>query len=1124
GAKKEWGTSLARCCCSYGSWYFEVTVGGGGNPCSSSSSSTSSSSSSSSSCGSSSLSSSSLSPSSSLSSSSSSVLVASHTSADAEPRGISEKEGREERKEEGEERGKLAKCEGCGCLFHLSPSHSNESLSQSEKQDRFISHSHIHPPSMKEREQAHATSSYNTHISSSTGTREGEDEQEEEGEGERNRRKRLKTEGGEYRSMDEQETARLESVYQDSEASSRLSSSRPLVLSRQHAPDEGTFYWMDNVSYDPSFYGFNRGREDSREDPEFLSWGASCSSSSSFYPESLFFECNDSETGEGERSGACSRAPCVRIGWGSRLANLFSPIGTNCYGYSISSYGTRKDRKEDDRRKGDCLQVDYQVRKEQHYSRQVSSSYVYPSLSASPSPLVSHLSSSSLSEREDPGSSSSSSLFSSSSSLSAKEKSNYEGLLRERGEISDKAGSVNEENQRKERRRERDRDAGRMGEGDIFLFSCPRCSELEMRRRNTEETKRIEEPSSSSLRSSVSLRREERNDEEEGWRKDHRKGEALPWAIEEEEEEEISFSSSPCLKRGRRYPLFVVSKGKRRRLRRGFKLPEIGPRHVSSLLEGTARNREDEKEREDEEKKKREREEEEGEIISYPAFEGLKEGDVVGCYIHLPGDEPYAVLDDPRGLAQLWTFLQQGLLCDVTNDATLPIPVKYEGSFVSFSVNGVLFPRCFSRLNSIEFHPAVSVYNGASARLNLGPSFKYLSPAERAIFRPACFMESSMYPLKLDLVKFWILSNQTETVRDPQSGCTYRRQRTLAEVDGEWDRARTFARIEKLGRLGFTTREERRAEKEKEREEEEQEADVDGNDEECAAEASSSFSRSLSFRVSCQQKEEEEESRDRYETSKISPSSSLSIQCNAIGEKNESKEEEEEERLNNKKREIGVEEMTSNLKKRRKKDQGGREEEEEEEGEDTWKKKNKRIESQGVRENRGETKKERMEGREDRRKKDDGDKEEEKKKREEDDSIYSCSEEEEEKKSLQKKRKKNDTKVAGTLTSGEKEEAPPPCSLVSFASSNHMKMDHHTEEEKHSEETSSTASCLSLEKRRVKSSLPDDEEEEEEEEERRKEENQNDRCLFDCLTWNDPSPHWSSSSSSGVHTQPQPFQ
>ena len=37
----------------------------------------------------------------------------------------------------------------------------------------------------------------------------------------------------------------------------------------------------------------------------------------------------------------------------------------------------------------------------------------------------------------------------------------------------------------------------------------------------------------------------------------------------------------------------------------------------------------------------------------------LKEGDIVGCFIHLPGRPPVA-LEDPRGKQQLWTFLQQG--------------------------------------------------------------------------------------------------------------------------------------------------------------------------------------------------------------------------------------------------------------------------------------------------------------------------------------------------------------------------------------------------------------------------------------------------------------------------------
>lgn len=41
------------------------------------------------------------------------------------------------------------------------------------------------------------------------------------------------------------------------------------------------------------------------------------------------------------------------------------------------------------------------------------------------------------------------------------------------------------------------------------------------------------------------------------------------------------------------------------------------------------------------------------------AAPALRDGDIVGCFVHLPGRPP-ATLEDPRGRPSLWRFLQQG--------------------------------------------------------------------------------------------------------------------------------------------------------------------------------------------------------------------------------------------------------------------------------------------------------------------------------------------------------------------------------------------------------------------------------------------------------------------------------
>lgn len=76
-----------------------------------------------------------------------------------------------------------------------------------------------------------------------------------------------------------------------------------------------------------------------------------------------------------------------------------------------------------------------------------------------------------------------------------------------------------------------------------------------------------------------------------------------------------------------------------------------------------------------------------------------------------------------------------GLLCDVTHESTLPKGVIYPRSFISFSVNGCVYHRVLGPLLCCELHPAVSLFNGASATLNLGPNFAFLPRELRRYFR-----------------------------------------------------------------------------------------------------------------------------------------------------------------------------------------------------------------------------------------------------------------------------------------------------------------------------------------------------------------------------------------------------
>ncbi|SCM22571.1 SPRY domain, putative [Plasmodium chabaudi chabaudi] len=106
--------------------------------------------------------------------------------------------------------------------------------------------------------------------------------------------------------------------------------------------------------------------------------------------------------------------------------------------------------------------------------------------------------------------------------------------------------------------------------------------------------------------------------------------------------------------------------------------------------------------------------------ISYDCMEPIKVGDIIGCYINLKNKNSYTF--DPRSDKKLYEYLQNGILCDPKNP---PILKKNYGSFIFFSLNGQIKKNAFIDIYEGFYHPSVSLYMGASAKINLGPKFTY---------------------------------------------------------------------------------------------------------------------------------------------------------------------------------------------------------------------------------------------------------------------------------------------------------------------------------------------------------------------------------------------------------------
>ncbi|EUD67089.1 hypothetical protein C922_02673 [Plasmodium inui San Antonio 1] len=119
--------------------------------------------------------------------------------------------------------------------------------------------------------------------------------------------------------------------------------------------------------------------------------------------------------------------------------------------------------------------------------------------------------------------------------------------------------------------------------------------------------------------------------------------------------------------------------------------------------------------------------------ISYDCMEPIKVGDIIGCYLNLKNKNTYNF--DPRSDKKLYEYLQNGILCDPKDP---PMLKKNYGSSIFFSLNGQIKKNAFVDIYEGFYHPSVSLYMGASGKINLGPHFAYNHLND---YIPCVFME-----------------------------------------------------------------------------------------------------------------------------------------------------------------------------------------------------------------------------------------------------------------------------------------------------------------------------------------------------------------------------------------------
>lgn len=121
------------------------------------------------------------------------------------------------------------------------------------------------------------------------------------------------------------------------------------------------------------------------------------------------------------------------------------------------------------------------------------------------------------------------------------------------------------------------------------------------------------------------------------------------------------------------------------------------------------------------------------EALRRPYAEPFKEGDVIGCYINLPGGGQLA--PKPRKIAVYrgQNFYVEGVQPpESAEKGEEKAPPVVEGSEVVFYKNGVCQGTAFQNVVAEQYYPAVSLYTlpeqteGATVTFNFGPDFEFL--------------------------------------------------------------------------------------------------------------------------------------------------------------------------------------------------------------------------------------------------------------------------------------------------------------------------------------------------------------------------------------------------------------
>lgn len=119
--------------------------------------------------------------------------------------------------------------------------------------------------------------------------------------------------------------------------------------------------------------------------------------------------------------------------------------------------------------------------------------------------------------------------------------------------------------------------------------------------------------------------------------------------------------------------------------------------------------------------------------------DGFKNGDVIGCLIHLPREgnvlaeaaASAAAAQPDAGKAASWTHKSASLkpVLGAVVPAAATIARVVPGSFIAFYKNGRPLGTAYRDVFSGEYFPGVSIYKSAQVRFNFGPDYDFPPPA-----------------------------------------------------------------------------------------------------------------------------------------------------------------------------------------------------------------------------------------------------------------------------------------------------------------------------------------------------------------------------------------------------------